>query len=98
MTRKALFAATALAALFAADVASAQAARLTPEQRAELRAVAQACRAEIQTHCAGVPRGGGQIAACVQANYSSLSAECQAGVDRLAALRRRAQDAGAGAN
>jgi len=44
-----------------------------------------ACAADIKTHCAGVERGQGRIAACVKEHIKDLSAPCQARVAALAA-------------
>lgn len=37
----------------------------------------QACRADYQAVCSGVSPGGGRVLACLKANYSKLSPDCQ---------------------
>ena len=44
---------------------------------AQASAIRQACRADFQAHCAGVPTGGQAALACLQQNAASLSAPCQ---------------------
>lgn len=45
--------------------------------RAEARAVAAACRADVQRLCAGVPRGEGRIAGCLHQQADAVSANCR---------------------
>ncbi|WP_108660070.1 cysteine rich repeat-containing protein [Acuticoccus kandeliae] len=70
--RVALFA--ALAALCATAPAIAQ-QQLTREQA---RAVAQACRGDVQRFCASVRFGGGELRTCLQENAANLSDSCKA--------------------
>src|ERR1043165_6008589 len=44
-----------------------------------------ACAADIKTHCAGVERGQGRLAACVKEHLKDLSQPCQLKVAALAA-------------
>jgi len=70
-----------LAALaFSAGTAHAQGG-MTPAQRQ----VAQACSADIRSHCANVQRGGGRIIACLRENSEKLSSACR---DALSAAQR----------
>jgi hypothetical protein len=36
-----------------------------------------ACQPDVQKLCAGVPRGGGRIVACLQQNQAQVSAACK---------------------
>jgi len=47
------------------------------------RQVAQACRADISSHCANVERGGGRIAACLRQNSDRLSSGCRQALSGL---------------
>ena len=44
---------------------------------AQRNAVKQNCRADFETHCAGVPAGGSAAMSCLQQNAVSLSPPCQ---------------------
>ncbi len=44
-----------------------------------------ACRADAQKLCAGVPAGGGRIAACLRENEAKLTPSCQAQLGALEA-------------
>lgn len=48
--------------------------------QAQLNALRQACRADYQTFCSGVPTGGAAALACLQQNASSVSGPCQRAV------------------
>ena len=61
--------------LGAIDAASAQ----QPSQ-AQIGAIRQSCRADYQSHCAGVPTGGPEALNCLKENAASLSAPCQRAV------------------
>ena len=51
-------------------------------------AVRQACRAEIQQHCAGVQPGEGRLRACVKENFAAFSEPCkQALLSSVAVVR-----------
>lgn len=39
--------------------------------------VRQACRTEIEQHCAGVQPGEGRLRACVQENFAAFSEPCK---------------------
>jgi hypothetical protein len=66
----------ALAALLAAGAARAE----------------DACRADVERFCAGIPKGGGRIAACLKANEAYVSPECKAD---LASVARKVKEVGA---
>jgi hypothetical protein len=55
---------------------------------AQQRAVAQACAADIKSHCATVQPGGGRIRACIKEHFNELSAPCQAGLTKAAAVAK----------
>jgi hypothetical protein len=51
-------------------------------------AVRQACRAEIQQHCAGVEPGEGRLRACVKEHFVAFSEPCkQAMLSSVAVVR-----------
>jgi hypothetical protein len=73
---------TVAAALLVAGsfAATAQTSPQTPaqgERGTQMRAVAQACKPDIEKFCKDVQRGGGRIAQCLQANAADLSADCR---------------------
>lgn len=76
-----------LAAVFAgaAIILSVGAATAQPPSltRADVEAIAQICRPDIQAFCQGVPQGGGRIAICLKQNAEHLSAPCRAKIDPL---------------
>ncbi|MGA8561811.1 MAG: cysteine rich repeat-containing protein [Pseudolabrys sp.] len=41
-----------------------------------MAAVANACRADVSSLCAGVEPGRGRIEACLQSNFTKLSPPC----------------------
>jgi hypothetical protein len=45
--------------------------------KAQADAIRQSCRADYQSHCAGVPTGGKEALACLQQNAASVSPACQ---------------------
>jgi hypothetical protein len=45
--------------------------------KAQADAIRQSCRADYQSHCAGVPTGGKEALACLQQNAAGLSPACQ---------------------
>jgi hypothetical protein len=51
---------------------------------AQKNAIRSACRSDYQAHCANVAPGGQASFACLQQNYSSLSAPCQNAVGAIA--------------
>lgn len=55
-------------------MAQAQSPQLS---RAEMRTIAQACKADVQTLCAGVQRGDGRIGQCLKDNAAHVSAPCK---------------------
>ncbi|EUB99531.1 hypothetical protein PMI07_005812 [Rhizobium sp. CF080] len=57
-------------------VAMAQ-SQITPEMRAQVRKVVQACQADLKQYCQGIQPGGGRIAACLQTNRANLTPTCQ---------------------
>ncbi len=50
-----------------------------------------ACRADVERLCAGIPAGGGRITACLKANQAKVSPECKA---ELASVTRKAREVG----
>jgi hypothetical protein len=60
---------------FASNAASAQSAQ-------------QACAADIQAHCAGVPQGEGRVAQCLRTHKQQLSPGCQRGMESASALMK----------
>ncbi len=50
-----------------------------------------ACRADVERLCAGIPAGGGRIAACLKANAAQVSPACKA---ELASVRRKVKEVG----
>ena len=50
--------------------------------------VANACATEINTHCAKLSHGGGQVRACLQSHRRELSPECQKALDNTGYGRR----------
>jgi hypothetical protein len=51
-----------------------------------------ACRADVEKLCAGIPQGGGRIAACLKANQAKVSPGCKA---ELASVARKVKEVGA---
>lgn len=72
----------ATAALLAAGISSAVA------QGMGRGPVAGACATEINTHCAKLSHGGGQVRACLQSHRRELSPECQKALDNTGYGRR----------
>jgi hypothetical protein len=56
------------------------------------RAGDDACRADVERLCAGIPQGGGRIAACLKTNAAQVSPDCKA---ELASVRRKVKEVGA---
>jgi hypothetical protein len=50
-----------------------------------------ACRPDVERLCAGIPPGGGRIAACLKANQAQVSPACQA---ELASVARKVKEVG----
>jgi hypothetical protein len=48
-----------------------------------------ACRADVEKLCAGIPKGGGRIDACLRANEAKLSPGCKAD---LASVSRKVKE------
>ncbi len=55
------------------------------------RAADDACRADVERLCAGIPQGGGRIAACLKANEAQVSPACKA---ELASVARKVREVG----
>lgn len=53
---------------------------------------ADECRADVERLCAGIPPGGGRIAACLKANQAQVSPACKA---QLASVARMVKEVGA---
>ena len=52
-----------------------------------------ACQADVERLCAGIPKGGGRIAACLKANEAQVSPACK---QELASVRRKVKELGEG--
>lgn len=50
-----------------------------------------ACRPDVERLCAGIPKGGGRIAACLKANQAKVSPACKA---ELASVARKVREVG----
>jgi hypothetical protein len=66
------------------------AAAQQPSQ-AQIGAIRQACRADYQAHCAGVPTGGPEALNCLKENAASLSSPCQRAVAAVGSTKPSAQ-------
>jgi hypothetical protein len=79
-----------LAAIVAALLAAATAA-LTRAQAGDAQAAAprQACVADVERLCPGVPRGGGRIRRCIVEKYDQLSDGCKAAMAAARALSKQ---------
>ena len=51
-----------------------------------------ACRADVEKLCPGIPPGGGRVSACLQANRAQVSPACKA---ELASVSRKVKEVGA---
>jgi hypothetical protein len=51
-----------------------------------------ACRADVEKLCAGIPPGGGKLHACLRANEAKVSPECKA---QLASVAHKVKEVGA---
>ncbi|WP_119269679.1 cysteine rich repeat-containing protein [Taklimakanibacter deserti] len=56
--------------------ASAQ-SQASPEMKAQVKAMARACRSDFRKFCSGVERGGGRVIACLQNHAGELSTTCR---------------------
>jgi hypothetical protein len=66
--------------IIAAGVAMADdppAAQPTPAQQRVMRAVRDACQADVQKLCPGVQPGGGRIVACLKEHKDDVSDGCK---------------------
>jgi hypothetical protein len=52
-----------------------------------------ACKADVEKLCAGIPQGGGRIAACLKANEAQVSPACKQQVQAVAKKVREVGDA-----
>jgi cysteine rich repeat protein len=59
-----------------------------PPAMAQGMAVRQACRAELQQHCAEVEPGDGRLRACVEEHFSAFSETCKQALLSSVALVR----------
>jgi Cysteine rich repeat len=50
-----------------------------------------ACRADVEKLCAGIPQGGGRIMACLKANQAQVSPACKA---EMASVARMVKEVG----
>jgi hypothetical protein len=69
-----LLTAAQLVLVLAAPAAAQSAPQLTPEQQ---RAIATACRSDIEKLCAGIQPGGGRIGICLREKFSQVTAPCR---------------------
>ena len=72
----------AMAGLLIAVALPAAAQQPSTEQ---IGAIRQACRADYQAHCAGVPTGGSAALACLQKNAVSVSPACRRALQAVSA-------------
>ena len=49
--------------------------------------VRQACKSDLEQHCAGVQPGEGRLRACVKENFAAFSEPCKAALAKSAAVR-----------
>jgi len=68
--------------IFAALVAAASAGSARADD---------ACRPDVERLCAGIPAGGGRIAACLKANAAKVSPACKA---EIASVRAKVKEVG----
>jgi len=64
--------------------------------QAQVAAIRQACRADYQAACAGVPTGGAAALNCLQKNVATLSAPCQQAVNAAGGASTAAEPAASG--
>jgi hypothetical protein len=50
-------------------------------------AVREACKADIDQHCAAAQSGAGRILVCVRKNFAALSQSCKDAIGHAAELR-----------
>ncbi len=48
----------------------------------------KACKADVQTYCGGVEKGGGRIKACMKEHVASLSPGCKSALQAMRAARK----------
>lgn len=90
------FAWAALALAVAPAGAACAQQRASPEMRAQVQALMQACRPDFQRHCSGVQPGGGRGLACLRGqDQQQLSPACREALPKAAALQSKASAAGA---
>lgn len=87
----------AITAVLIAGAAGFAAAQTAPSQadRAQLRAMTQACRPDVQRLCEGVRPGEGRILACLYEQADRVSAPCRDAMERAAELRAQRGPSGA---
>jgi Cysteine rich repeat len=59
---------------------------------AQQQQIMQACRADVQSLCAGVEPGGGRIAACLKENQAKVSAECKAQIQTMMSRKKQQRE------
>jgi hypothetical protein len=52
------------------------------------RGAMKACKADVQTYCGGVEKGGGRIKACMMQHAASLSPGCKSALQTMRAARK----------
>jgi hypothetical protein len=77
----------AAVALLATGIPSAVAQGMGPQGMGR-GPVAAACSTEINTYCAKLSHGGGQVRACLQSHRHELSSGCQKALDNTGYGRR----------
>jgi hypothetical protein len=61
-----------------------------PPGKGDRRALAEACRADVERFCASVEKGGGRKMMCLRDHASQLSPACRTGLAEMAANRKDA--------
>jgi hypothetical protein len=59
---------------------------------AQTAAIRQACKTDLQQHCAGVQPGAGRLRACVRENFGAFSEPCKAALLSSVAVVRACKD------
>jgi len=80
-----LSAVAAFSGMLAAGPAAMAQTQSPQPSRAEMRAVAQACKADVQTLCAGIQRGDGRLGQCLKDNAEKVSAPCKQALSEVLA-------------
>jgi hypothetical protein len=81
--RVVLIAASITLGMLAPAVAQTQ-PQISPDQR---RALASACRSDVEKLCPGIQPGGGRIAICMRGKIDQASAGCREAMAKVRAAR-----------